>query len=101
VIDESASGPFQVFDGGVARFYFRCGGAGEDEDFDCLPPAADCAPGPRGLGLGGERAGEELLADALVVAAVNDAEDLPGVQIDDGGHSMLEARPGLGFGVLE
>ncbi|WP_315967731.1 hypothetical protein [Pseudarthrobacter equi] len=43
-----------------------------------------------------ERTGEEPVPDALTVAAVNDSQDLPGVQIDDGGHPRFVAFPGLG-----
>lgn len=50
-IDEAAAGPFDVFDAGVVGFDFSCGGAGDDEDFDLFPPAADGPPQPGCLGL--------------------------------------------------
>ncbi len=40
-IGEAAAGPFDVFDAGVVGFYFACGGAGDDEDFDLFPPPAN------------------------------------------------------------
>ena len=40
-----------------------------------------------------KRAGEEPVADALVVPAVDHAQDLPGVQIHDGGHPRLMPDP--------
>ena len=42
-----------MFDGGVVRLDFRGGGAGDDEDFDFVAPAAHGAPEPGRLGLGG------------------------------------------------
>lgn len=35
-VDESSASPLQVFDGGVVRVYFRCGGATDYEDFHFL-----------------------------------------------------------------
>jgi hypothetical protein len=45
--------------------------------------------------------GEQPVPDTLVVAAVNHAQDLTGVQVNDGCHPRLEACPRLRCGVLE
>jgi hypothetical protein len=57
-----------VFNGGVVRFDFRCGCAGDDEDFDFVPPAADPAPEPVRLGLRGDA--DEFLEPALCSGGV-------------------------------
>lgn len=48
-----------------------------------------------------ERTCEEPVPNTLTVAAVNDPQDLSGVQIDGGGHPRFVAFPGLGGGVPE
>lgn len=48
-----------------------------------------------------ERPGEEPLADALVVAAVDHAENRSGVWVGDGTNPGFEALPGTGGQVLE
>ncbi|MCU1563851.1 MAG: hypothetical protein JWN05_2230 [Arthrobacter sp.] len=52
-IGEPAASAFDVLDGGVVRLDLRGGGAGDDEDLDCLPPAADRAPQPGRFRLAG------------------------------------------------
>ena len=39
--DEAATGPFDVFDTGVARFDFARGGSSDDGDFNLFPPPAN------------------------------------------------------------
>jgi hypothetical protein len=48
-----------------------------------------------------QRAGEQPVPDTPVVAAVNDAQDLTGVQVNDGCHPRLKACPRLCCRVLE
>lgn len=48
-----------------------------------------------------KRTGEQPLPDTLTVTAVQDPQDLSGVQIDDGGHPGFVAFPGLGSRVAE
>ena len=48
-----------------------------------------------------KRAGEEPVPDAPVVPAVDDTQDLPGVQVHDGGHPRLVPDPRAGLRVTE
>lgn len=52
-INESAPGPFNVFDAGVVGIYFSGDAAGDDEDLDLFPPAVNRSEQHGRLGLVG------------------------------------------------
>lgn len=70
-VAEAAGGAFDVFDTGVRGFGLGVGDAGDEQDFDGGPPAAQGVPQPVGLGHVGD---VDVVAQAhLLLVGVGEA----------------------------